>query len=149
LFQPSKYFQRIRLAPYALSYQLTSPGSIATRWSTALGSNPLIIMTQDQTLAGRLHGIELTIQQSLSVCTGVQATTLPDALSAPSRAHYSRNPISLPASPPGVTGALGAHVVAVDASGSLIAGSMGGWSCTAPGPVQFMGITKSTVWPQL
>ena len=90
MFQPSKYFQRIRLAPYALSYQLTSPGSIATRWSTALGSNPLIIMTQDQTLAGRLHGIELTIQQSLSVCTGVQATTLPDALSAPSRTHYSR-----------------------------------------------------------
>jgi hypothetical protein len=73
------------LAPYALSYQLTSPGSIAIRWSTALGSNPLIIMTLDQTLTGRLHGIELTIQQSLSVWTGVQATTLPHALSAPSR----------------------------------------------------------------
>lgn len=35
------------------------------------------------------------------------------------------NPISLPASPPGVTGVFGAHVVAVDASGSLIAVSMG------------------------
>jgi hypothetical protein len=50
------------------------------------------------------------------------------------------NPISLPASPPGVTGVFRAHVVAVDAtSGSVIAGSMGGWSCAAPGPVQFDG----------
>jgi hypothetical protein len=44
------------------------------------------------------------------------------------------------ASPPGVTGVFRAHVVAVDAtSGSLTAGSMGGWSCAAPGPVQFDG----------
>jgi hypothetical protein len=50
------------------------------------------------------------------------------------------NPISLPASPPGVTGVFGAHVVAVDAStGSVIAGTLGGWSCVAPGPVQFDG----------
>lgn len=50
------------------------------------------------------------------------------------------NPISLPAAPPGVTGIFGAHVVAVDAStGSVIAGSLGGWSCNAPGPVQFDG----------
>lgn len=50
------------------------------------------------------------------------------------------NPVSLPASPPGVTGVFGAHVVAVDASsGSVIAGTLGGWSCVAPGPVQFDG----------
>ncbi len=50
------------------------------------------------------------------------------------------NPISLLAAPPGVTGVFGAHVVAVDAtSGSVIAGSMGGWSCTTPGPAQFDG----------
>jgi len=50
------------------------------------------------------------------------------------------NPLSLPASPPGVTGVFGAHVVAVDAaSGSVIAGTLGGWSCQAPGPVQFDG----------
>jgi len=50
------------------------------------------------------------------------------------------NPLSVPASPPGVTGVFGAHVVAVDApSGSVIAGTLGGWSCLAPGPTQFDG----------
>jgi len=50
------------------------------------------------------------------------------------------NPLSLPAAPPGVTGIFGAHVVAVDAaSGSVVAGTLGGWSCQAPGPVQFDG----------
>ncbi len=42
--------------------------------------------------------------------------------------------------PPGVTGVFGAHVVAVDeASGAVIAGTLGGWSCQAPGPTQFDG----------
>ncbi len=50
------------------------------------------------------------------------------------------NPLSLPSAPPGVTGVFGAHVVALNAtSGAVIAGTMGGWSCTAPGPVQFDG----------
>jgi hypothetical protein len=50
------------------------------------------------------------------------------------------NPLSLPANPPGVTGIFGAHVVAVDsASGAVIAGAIGGWSCSAPGPAQFDG----------
>ena len=50
------------------------------------------------------------------------------------------NPLSLPASPLGVTGIFGAHVVAVDSgSGAVIAGTIGGWSCTAPGPAQFDG----------
>jgi hypothetical protein len=50
------------------------------------------------------------------------------------------NPLSLSVSPLGVTGVFGAHVVAVDAaSGSVIAGTLGGWSCQAPGPAQFDG----------
>lgn len=50
------------------------------------------------------------------------------------------NPISLPLSPPGVTGIFGAHVVAVDASsGAVIGATLGGWSCAAPGPAQFDG----------
>ena len=50
------------------------------------------------------------------------------------------NLISFPTAPPGVTGVFGAHVVAIDASsGSVIAGTIGGWSCVAPGPVQFDG----------
>lgn len=50
------------------------------------------------------------------------------------------NALSLLASPPGVTGIFGAHVVAVDAaSGAVIAGTLGGWSCQAPGPPKFDG----------
>ena len=50
------------------------------------------------------------------------------------------NPLSLPAASPSVTGIFGAHVVAVDeATGAAIAATVGGWSCKAPGPVQFDG----------
>jgi hypothetical protein len=50
------------------------------------------------------------------------------------------NPLSMPGSPPGVTGIFGSHVVAVDSStGSVIGATLGGWSCTAPGPAQFDG----------
>jgi hypothetical protein len=50
------------------------------------------------------------------------------------------NPLSLPLSPPGVTGVYGAHVVAVDvATGAVIAATLGGWSCHAPGPAIFDG----------
>jgi hypothetical protein len=50
------------------------------------------------------------------------------------------NALSLPSSPPNVTGIIGAHVVAIDiASGAVIAGVLGGWSCQAPGPTQFDG----------
>ena len=50
------------------------------------------------------------------------------------------NPLSLPLSPPGVTGIFGAHVVAVDAAtGAVIGATLGGWSCTAPGPAHFDG----------
>lgn len=50
------------------------------------------------------------------------------------------NPLSLPASPSGVTGIYGAQVVALDAStGSVVAGVVGGWSCSGSGPAQFDG----------
>jgi Matrixin len=50
------------------------------------------------------------------------------------------NPLSLPAPPAGVTGIFGAHVVAVDAAtGAVIAGTLGGWSCVIPGPAHFDG----------
>lgn len=50
------------------------------------------------------------------------------------------NPLSLPAAPAGVTGVFGAQVVALDAtSGAVIAGVLGGWSCSGAGPAQFDG----------
>jgi hypothetical protein len=50
------------------------------------------------------------------------------------------NPLSLPASPPGVTGIFGAHVVVVDAASvAVIGATLGGWSCVAPGPARFDG----------
>lgn len=50
------------------------------------------------------------------------------------------NRFSLPVSPPGVTGLFATHVVAVDAAtGNVIAGTLGGWSCAPPGPAQFDG----------
>ena len=53
---------------------------------------------------------------------------------------FPANPLALPASPPGVTGVFGAQVVAVDAASGAVAGStIGGWSCSGAGPVQFDG----------
>lgn len=53
---------------------------------------------------------------------------------------FPANPLALPASPPGVTGVFGSQVVAVDAtSGAAVGATIGGWSCTAPGPAQFDG----------
>lgn len=284
------------------AHQLSAAGSIPVRWSTVLGSNPTTIITSSQTPAAQLNEIQQVIQQSLSVWTGVSATSLtpsslgaltqyasanacasdginsicfdqPDAAFTPGvlaftrvitadaigiqvgsgpastevgqildadiyfnpsdstisfatpsalganpksydlesilthelghflgfshsavwgsmmfpfapapgtytgvrptaqqpdaplgnddrtglRALYSdpndtqyigsiqghvlpANPLSLPSSPPNVTGIFGAHVVAVDtSSGAVIAGVLGGWSCQAPGPVQFDG----------
>jgi len=284
------------------SHHLISQGSISEQWSTVLGTNPVTILTQDQTAAGRLNEIEQVITQSLAVWTGVSDTTLlpgsfapvtrtstqnacgsdgvnsicfdqtdgaftpgilaftrvisadiigvqmgasapatqvgqildadiyfapsgsmitfatPAALAtsptaydfesliihelghtlgfshsavlaammypfAPAPGTFSgtrptaqqpgaplgdddrtglrvlypdpadtvnvgsltgrilpANPLSLPASPPGVTGVFGAHVVAVDAAnGALIGATLGGWSCTSPGPAQFDG----------
>ena len=57
------------------------------------------------------------------------------------RGHIlNANPLSLPTSPPGVTGVFGSHVVAVDAaSGAVVGATVGGWSCSDPGPAQFDG----------
>jgi hypothetical protein len=48
----------------------------AVQWSTALGTNPLTIITQDQTPNGRLAEIEQVVTQSLGVWSGVKGSTL-------------------------------------------------------------------------
>jgi hypothetical protein len=63
--------------------QLTSAGSIAVRWSTALNSNPVTILTQNQTASGQLTEIEQVIAQSLAAWSGVSGTTLVPATFTP------------------------------------------------------------------
>ncbi len=58
------------------AHQLSAAGSIGLRWSTALGSNPVTIITQNQTPGGQLNEIEQVITQSLAVWTGVSGTNL-------------------------------------------------------------------------
>jgi len=65
------------------AHQLTAAGSIAVQWSTTLNSNPVTILTSDQTASGRLTEIEQVIAQSLAVWTGVSGTTLVPATFTP------------------------------------------------------------------
>ena len=65
------------------AHQLTAAGSIAVQWSTALNTNPVTIVTQNQTASGRLTEIEQVIAQSLAVWTGVSGTTLVPATFRP------------------------------------------------------------------
>jgi hypothetical protein len=64
------------------AHQLTAAGSIAVQWSTALSTNPVTILTQNQPTSARLNEVEQTIAQSVGVWTGVSGTTLlPSAFS--------------------------------------------------------------------
>ena len=65
------------------AHQLSTAGSFAVRWSTALGTNPVSIVTQDQSPAGRLTEIEQVINASLAAWTGVSGTALAPATLAP------------------------------------------------------------------
>lgn len=65
------------------SRDVIATGSIAEQWSTALGSNPVTILTQDQTATGRLNEIEQVITQSLSVWSNVSGTTIVPVTIAP------------------------------------------------------------------
>jgi hypothetical protein len=62
------------------------------------------------------------------------------SMKSPASARISFRWLRVPGARAGVTGIFGAHVVAMDAdTGALIAGTIGGWSCFDPGPVQFDG----------
>jgi len=65
------------------AHQLTAAGSISVQWSTALSSNPVTILTQNQTTSARLTEIEQVIAQSLAAWTGVSGTTLLPATFTP------------------------------------------------------------------
>jgi len=58
---------------------VSTPGTINRQWSTSLGTNPVTILTVDQTAAGRLIEVENVIQQSMGAWTGVPGTSLKPA----------------------------------------------------------------------
>jgi len=65
------------------AHQLTAASSISIQWSTALNANPVTILTQSQTVSGRLTEIEQVITQSIAVWTGVSGTSLLPASFSP------------------------------------------------------------------
>lgn len=98
---------------------------------------------------GTISGARPTTQQPDAPLADDDRTGLrvlyPDPADTVHRGYISgritpANPLALPASPPGVTGVFGAQIVAVDnVTGAVIGATLGGWSCTAPGPAQFDG----------
>jgi hypothetical protein len=73
------------------SHIRTAAASHAVQWSTALGADPLTIITQDQTAGGRLAEIEQVITQSVGVWSGVSGTVLQSLPAAITRTttHYA------------------------------------------------------------
>jgi hypothetical protein len=61
------------------------------QWSTSLNTNPVTILTQNQTASGRLTEIEQAIGQSLAVWTGVSGTTLIPAIFSPLTRTVTQN----------------------------------------------------------
>ncbi len=69
--------------PQLNRFDVSTPGNINRQWSTSLGTNPVTILTTDQTAAGQLNEIEAVIQASLAAWTGVPGTSLaPTSLAA-------------------------------------------------------------------
>src|ERR1700693_5070621 len=67
--------------PQFTRFDVSTPGAINRQWSTSLGSNPVTILTADQTSAGHLNEIETIVRQSLPAWTGVSgASRVPSAL---------------------------------------------------------------------
>ncbi len=68
-----------------------SAGSINRRWSTALNTNPVTILTLDQTTGGRLDEIETVIQNSFSTWSSVAGASLTSTSLAPLGRTSSQN----------------------------------------------------------
>ena len=64
-------------------FNVALAGVVDRRWSTSLNTNPVTILTQDQTPAGRLDEIESVIRDSFSVWTSVSGTALTSSALSP------------------------------------------------------------------
>lgn len=62
--------------PQLTRFNVSTPGSINRQWSTSLGTDPVTILTVNQTTAAQLTEIEGVIEQSLAAWTGVANTSL-------------------------------------------------------------------------
>ncbi len=62
--------------PQRDAWNMALPGGINRQWSTSLGTDPVTIITQDQTAAGQQNEIQSTILQAYGVWTGVSGTVL-------------------------------------------------------------------------
>jgi matrixin len=71
--------------PQLTRFRIAGPGTVNRQWSTSLGTNPVTILTSDQTPIGRLNEIQAVIQQSLAVWTGVSGTLLAPSTLGPLR----------------------------------------------------------------
>ena len=69
--------------PQRTRFNVAVAGIIDRRWSTSLSTNPVVILTTDQTPDGRLNEIENVIKESFSVWTGVAGTTLGNSALGP------------------------------------------------------------------
>ncbi len=69
--------------PQLTRFDVSMPGGINRQWSTSLGTDPVTILTADQTSDGQINEIDAMIQESLAVWTGVDGTLLtPSTLGA-------------------------------------------------------------------
>lgn len=62
--------------PQLTRFDISAYGSINRQWSTSLSTDPVTILTEDQTPDGQLNEIQSVIQESLSVWTGVSGALL-------------------------------------------------------------------------
>jgi hypothetical protein len=123
--------------PQLTRFDVSTPGTINRQWSTSLGSNPVTILTADQSATGQLNEIETVIQSSLAAWTGVAGTSLSASTLGPLQRTSieaacsptdGRNSICFNQNDPGfVTGVLAfTRVVSADIAGEQLL------SATAP-----------------
>ena len=62
--------------PQPTRFDISIAGGINRQWSTSLGTNPVTILTADQTPTGQLNEIASTIAQSFGSWTSVSGSAL-------------------------------------------------------------------------
>lgn len=69
--------------PQRSRFHVPTPGALSRQWSVSLGTNPVTILTVDQTAAGRPNEIESVILDAFSVWVDVAGSSLRPTMLAP------------------------------------------------------------------